>query len=138
MRISDCSSDVGASDRVVVARAAGVSVWQCLLPAIGIALTLGVIHITIFNPVASVLLLKFEQLESRYLDRSTSMLAVSKNGLWLRQADDRGQSVIHALSVSNTDMVLNDVIIFLYERSEERRVGKGGVSTSRSRWSPSH
>src|SRR3546814_3824245 len=118
MRISDCSSDVGASDRVVVARAAGVSVWQCLLPAIGIALTLGVIHITIFNPVASVLLLKFEQLESRYLDRSTSMLAVSKNGLWLRQADDRGQSVIHALSVSNKDMVLNDVIIFLYEGTE--------------------
>src|SRR3546814_5398268 len=77
-------------NEVVVARAAGVSVWQFLLPAIGIALTLGVIHITIFNPVASVLLLKFEQLESRYLDRSTSMLAVSKNGLWLRQADDRG------------------------------------------------
>src|SRR3546814_13883081 len=65
-------------NEVVVARAAGVSVWQFLLPAIGIALTLGVIHITIFNPVASVLLLKFEQLESRYLDRSTSMLAVSK------------------------------------------------------------
>src|SRR3546814_15061323 len=69
-------------------------------------------------PVASVLLLKFEQLESRYLDRSTSMLAVSKNGLWLRQADDRGQSVIHALSVSNKDMVLNDVIIFLYEGTD--------------------
>src|SRR3546814_1670074 len=55
-------------NEVVVARAAGVSVWQFLLPAIGIALTLGVIHITIFNPVASVLLLKFEQLESRYLE----------------------------------------------------------------------
>src|SRR3546814_15551294 len=46
------------------------------------------------------------------------MLAVSKNGLWLRQADDRGQSVIHALSVSNKDMVLNDVIIFLYEGTD--------------------
>src|SRR3546814_12138107 len=25
-----------------------------------------------------------------------------------------------------------------FERSEERRVGKGGVRTSRSRWSPTH
>src|SRR3546814_13152832 len=31
-----------------------------------------------------------------------------------------------------------DVISVQHERSEERRVGKGGVSTGRSRWSPSH
>src|SRR3546814_11642428 len=29
-------------------------------------------------------------------------------------------------------------ILSLYERSEERRVGKEGVSTCRSRWSPYH
>src|SRR3546814_20828189 len=32
----------------------------------------------------------------------------------------------------------SEVDFFLYERSEERRVGKEGVSTCRSRWSPYH
>src|SRR3546814_10927198 len=31
-----------------------------------------------------------------------------------------------------------EIILGLVERSEERRRGKGGVSTCRSRWSPDH
>src|SRR3546814_20294474 len=32
--------------------------------------------------------------------------------------------------------ILGDLAMQLFERSEERRVGKGGVMTCRSRWSP--
>src|SRR3546814_13987905 len=46
------------------------------------------------------------------------MLAVSTHRLWLRQADDRGQSATHALSVSYKDKVLNDVISFRYEGTD--------------------
>jgi lipopolysaccharide export system permease protein len=39
---------------------------------------------------------------------------VSANGLWLRQGDENGQSVIHALTVADQGVHLDDVIVFLY------------------------
>lgn len=103
------------TNEVVVARAAGVSVWQFLLPAIFITFVVGVFEIGGFNPFASAMLSKYEAYEAEFLKRRTSMLAVSKNGLWLRQADGRYQSVIHAQRVTNATMDLHDVIIFRFE-----------------------
>lgn len=109
------------ANEFVVARAAGISAWHFLYPAIGIAMLVGVSLVTLFNPFASVMLSKFEQLESQFLKRTTSMLSVSKTGLWLRQADETGQSVIHAAHVSQQDVLLNDVIIFLFEDNDKFR-----------------
>src|SRR5437868_801930 len=46
--------------------------------------------------------------------RSAFKLAVSQNGLWLRQGRQMRQSVIHALRVADQGVRLEDVIIFLY------------------------
>jgi lipopolysaccharide export system permease protein len=43
------------------------------------------------------------------------LLQVSTNGLWLRQGDEKGQSVIHALRVADSGLKLEDVILFIYE-----------------------
>src|SRR3546814_451007 len=43
------------TNELVVARAAGVSVWQFLMPAIAVALMLGALKVGVFNPVSSVM-----------------------------------------------------------------------------------
>ena len=118
------------SHELVVARAAGVSVWQFLMPGLVIALLIGAFMVTVFNPVASVMVARFERLEAKYLRGNTSMLAVSDNGLWLRQADPEGQSVVHALRVSQQGLELEDVIIFLY-RGTDVFVGRIDARTAR-------
>ena len=102
------------SHELVVARAAGVSVWQFLLPPLALALLIGFVNIGIFNPIASATTARFERLEAQYLRGRSSLLAVSENGLWLRQGDETGQSVIHAQRVLPNSMDLQDVIIFLF------------------------
>lgn len=99
---------------LVVARASGVSVWQFMLPALAVAFTIGAVIITVYNPVASAMSARYGQLEGKYLRGQSSLLAVSSNGLWLRQADGDGQSVVHALRVSELGLKLDDVTIFLY------------------------
>jgi lipopolysaccharide export system permease protein len=47
---------------LVVARAAGVSVWQFLLPAAGTVLIVAVLRVAAFDPLASAMSGKFEQL----------------------------------------------------------------------------
>lgn len=102
------------SHELVVARAAGVSVWQFLLPVLGSSVLIGAFTVTAFNPLAAILLSRYEHLEASYIHNQTSMLAVSKTGLWLRQADDIGQSVIHAERVKPGSVALQQVIVFRY------------------------
>lgn len=106
------------NNELVVARAAGVSAWQFLLPAVMVAFAIGVAIITVYNPVAAAMSSRYAQLEAKYLRGQTSLLAVSANGLWLRQADRNGQSVVHALRISERGLKLEDVIILLYGQGD--------------------
>ena len=105
------------NNELVVARAAGVSVWQIIAPALVVTFVIGTFVVTIYNPVSATLATQYRQLESKYLDQQSSFLALSSNGLWLRQADSTGQSVVHALRMGEQGIELYDVTIFLYGNS---------------------
>ncbi|HEY6579075.1 MAG TPA: LPS export ABC transporter permease LptG [Rhizomicrobium sp.] len=95
-------------------RAAGVSAWNILAAPLGVAMILGVLAVVLFTPVASRLLVQYSEMEARLIRGQASQLAISENGLWLRQGDANAQSVIHALRVADQGIRLEDVTIFLY------------------------
>ncbi len=106
---------------LVITRAAGVSVWQFLLPVIGIALLLGIFQIGVLNPLAATTVARFERIEAVNLKGQKSFLALSKSGLWLRQANTEGQSVVHSNFVLQVgkDVELRDVIVFNYKGADQ-------------------
>ena len=100
---------------LVVARAAGVSVWQFLTPALLVALLVGVVAVTVFNPVASLMEVAYEKLESRILRQGSDQLSLSDAGLWLRQSDQAGnQIIIHAEKLASGDLILDTVTLFFF------------------------
>lgn len=116
------------TSELVVARAAGVSVWQFLLPGIISALMLGVIFVGIINPVAAATISRFDRMEGKYLDNTPSTLSVLPSGLWLRQVGEqsitfRGQAVdeyiLHALRMEQASLTLKRVTIFLYAKDAQ-------------------
>lgn len=102
---------------LVVTRAAGVSAWQFLFPVITIAFFLGVLKVTVLNPLAATFLTRYEQLESVEFRGEVSFLALSKGGIWLRQANEGGQSVIFATHVlqEQTSVQLQNVLVFIFQ-----------------------
>lgn len=110
---------------LVVLRAAGVSVWQFLTPAIIAAMTLGIINISLINPLSALLLSQFEELEGRYFTGRSSLLAVSAEGIWLRQnnAEGKGQTVIHAARVQPDALRLEQVIVFEFS-GDDKFIGR--------------
>ena len=111
------------SHELVVTRAAGISVWQVLVPVLGVALVVGGLTVTVLNPVAAVLLGRYEQFEAKYIHNRASTLSVSRQGLWLRQADEGGQSVIHASRITHETMTLHNVIVFHFAEGD-RFIGR--------------
>lgn len=116
-------AQLSRSSELVVARAAGVSVWQFLGPSLALGLLTGAVVITVYNPVAAAMVSRFESLEAKYSRNKASLLDVSQSGLWLRQLDDRGPSIFNALRVSEQGRVLDDVQIFLFE-GQDKFVGE--------------
>ena len=118
------------TNELAVARAAGVATWQILLPGLGLAVALGVFMMAVFNPLASAMLSRYELLDARNLRGQESKLALSSSGLWLRQADDFGEAVIHAQRISQPGLVLHDVIIFRFQGTD-RFVERIDAATAR-------
>lgn len=107
------------SQELTVSRAAGVSVWQFLLPGIGLALALGVFLVTVYNPLSAAMLARYENIDAKVMRGRTSMLAVSSGGLWMREADANGQIVVHALRVAQQGVELRDAILFYYDGRDQ-------------------
>jgi lipopolysaccharide export system permease protein len=100
------------SHELVVARAAGISVWQFLAPPLSGSFLVGVLMVTVFNPIASVMQASYEQLESRILRGGGDQLTLTRTGFWLRQSDDVGNhSIIHAKSFAIKGRALDNVMI---------------------------
>ena len=102
------------SQELLAIRAAGVSAWNLLAPPVIAAVALGVFTVVAFTPFSSQMLQQYSALEAAYIRGQASQLAISHNGLWLRQGDRNGQSVIHSLRVANQGIRLEDVIVFFY------------------------
>ena len=105
------------SNELVVARAAGGSVWGFLTPAIVVALLVGVVAVTLFNPIAAAMEASYEKLDNRILRQGGDPLSLSNAGLWLRQSDAAdGEIVIHGDKVSSSDLLLRNVSVYFINR----------------------
>jgi lipopolysaccharide export system permease protein len=109
-----CFVRLARSSELVVARAAGVSAWRIVAPAVLAALVLGGISLSVLNPISASMLQRFETLEARWLRGQESLLSISREGLWLRQADGRGHIVIRALRADPSGGRLYDASFFRY------------------------
>ena len=129
-------SRMSRSHELVATRAAGISAWQFLTPPLLVAIALGLLTMTLFNPMASSFLSQYTRLEARYIHGQASQLAVSSTGLWLRQGDAMHQSVVHALRVADQGVHLEEVIVFLYQGLDHYagRIDAASAELQSGRW----
>jgi lipopolysaccharide export system permease protein len=118
---------------LVAARAAGVSVWQFLSPALLVALGLGAFTVLAFSPLASVLVARYEALDHKFLSQPSSLISVAPGGLWLRQPEGDGDLLIHARQMNPDTGVLAQVVVFSF--AEDGRFA-GRIDAAQARLRP--
>ncbi len=123
---------------LVVVRAAGFSVWQFLMPVMGVAVILGLFQVMVINPMGAVFLGKFSQLERTYLERGGSQVKFLRGGLWLRQDDQQGDGymIIHAAKVKQPGWTFQDVSVLQFSGEDEfiNRYDARRASLDRGNW----
>lgn len=124
------------NNELVVIRAAGVSVWQFLGPAVVAAFLIGVVSVTIINPLASNFYEQFKVVSAHYVGGGQSLLRVTKEGFWLRQGDGKTKSILHARSSNQSGTKLSEVTIWVYiDGKARRRIDADDAVLERGYWS---
>lgn len=109
-----CYLSLSRGLELVVARAAGMSAWQFLAPAVILALLIGAFATTVYNPVSATLHERAKHLEADAFGRNSPALQDS-GAFWLRQRGDDGQSIIGAANTRNQGMSLSGVTVFTFD-----------------------
>lgn len=99
-----------------VMRAGGMSVWQFLRPGLMVALVLGIVAVTLFNPLAASARSEAERLIAEAFGKEASLLATSGEGAWLRQDGVDGQSVMTARAVADQGLSLGGVMVLAFDK----------------------
>jgi lipopolysaccharide export system permease protein len=90
---------------LVVARSAGLSAWQFLLPACLAAFLFGCLAVGVLNPLAAFGFNKAEEIEVAWKTTKSKTVSAIKDP-WLRQTTNEGDTIIGAKNILNNGQVL--------------------------------
>jgi lipopolysaccharide export system permease protein len=107
------------SNELTIFKAAGLSVYQYLIPVIICGFILGTIYALAINPLTSGLVSNYLRNEANYLKGNPSLLAISKTGLWIKQVDAGGvESIIHAFRIGKNHKRLHEVTFYFLDKDK--------------------
>lgn len=103
----------------VVARASGISAWQFIGSAVAIALVIGLLATTVYNPISASLKETADRIEAELLTTRSAAAGVPQEkaprNIWVRQRSDNGQAIINAQTSSRKGLTLSGVRIFTFD-----------------------
>jgi lipopolysaccharide export system permease protein len=89
------------SSELTIARAAGISVWQFIQPALAVATLFGVFAVTVYNPLAALTKQASERLFAETFASKRNSDAANSTSTWIRQDGPDGASIIYARASSD-------------------------------------
>ena len=127
---------------LVVARASGRSGSAFLLGPISVVVLISVALLTIVNPIVSYATNEYTALSNSLKNNGRSAVSLSREGMWLRQADENGHAVIWAKSSNSDGSIFFNTTFYLFsdtglaERqitAETARIGPNGWTLYRAK-----
>jgi len=99
------------TQELTIMRTAGISVWRFLVPLLIVAVALGMGRLMLLNPLAAYSSGRYEAMEAKYFRGSVDAFSVTKGGIWIRQRDGNGFSLLRAERANAVSGVLKGVTV---------------------------
>ncbi|KRS17874.1 LPS export ABC transporter permease LptG [Roseovarius indicus] len=124
------------SSELVVVRATGRSALRSLAAPIMVALMLGILAVTMLNPIVAASSKRYNDLVNSHIGGGAAILVIASEGLWLRQGSPEGQTVIHAERASSDLTVLFDTTFIDFDPDGQpaQRIMANAARLSKGEW----
>jgi len=100
---------------LVVARAAGVSAWQFIAPALASAIALGILATVAYNPMSANLRELSKRMEAELFGSAPGGGIQDASGFWLNQVNNEGQWIINAARSEQQGVRLTGLTVFRFD-----------------------
>ncbi len=97
---------------LAIMRSAGLSVWRLVGPAALVAALGGFLIIVVADPLAARMMSDGDTMKNDIRGKTSSLMRVFGDGIWLRQRDEAETLLINADSFDPVDGVLKDVTVW--------------------------
>jgi lipopolysaccharide export system permease protein len=104
---------------LVVARAAGVSAWQFIAPALSSAIALGIFATVIYNPMSANLSELSKRMEAELFGNAPGGGVQDASGFWLNQISSDGQVIINAARSERQGVRLTGLTLFRFDTNNQ-------------------
>lgn len=105
-------AQLARSLEVAVFRAAGFSVWRLVGAPVILSMALGVVLVTLVDPLTTRMSLRADNLLNEVRGRQLETPKIFRDGIWLRQDQPDGVILIHADDIGFSEGKLSDVFVW--------------------------
>ncbi len=106
---------------LVVARAAGVSAWQFIAPALASAIMLGLLATVAYNPMSANLRELSKRMEAELFGGTPGGGVQDASGFWINQINADGQVIINAARSEHQGVRLTGLTLFRFDTGGQFR-----------------
>jgi lipopolysaccharide export system permease protein len=104
---------------LVVARAAGVSAWQFISPALVSAIVLGIFATTVYNPMSADMTEISKRMEAELFGSTPGGGLQDASGFWINQVNSDGQAIINAARSEQQGVRLTGLTVFTFDTANQ-------------------
>ncbi len=121
---------------LVVARAAGVSAWQFIAPALASAIVLGILATTAYNPMSANLREISKRMEAELFGSAPGGGVQDASGFWINQVNSDGQAIINAARSEQQGVRLTGLTVFRFDNDYQfkERIEAQQATLEEGRW----
>jgi lipopolysaccharide export system permease protein len=121
---------------LVVTRAAGVSAWQFIAPALASALALGILATAAYNPMSANLRELSKRMEADLFSSAPGGGIQDASGFWINQVNSDGQVIINAARSEQQGVRLTGLTLFRFDPDYQfkERIEAREATLEEGRW----
>jgi lipopolysaccharide export system permease protein len=131
-----CFDRWNRSNEFVVTRGFGRSIWAVLNPVIVAAALVGVVFVTVVNPIGSITSRLYEKKMNMIFGEREQQMSVSADGIWLRDSNNQGGIIVHGDTLNAASANITKPIIYTFGEDEElnRRIKADAMRLTEKGW----
>ena len=122
------------TDEITALKVSGMSNFSIIIIPGVVSVVIGILFITLFNPITSVLVEKYEIIKGSY-DRDKQYLAsITQNGIWIREKNETKSNIIRSSNLKNESLM--DITIYEFDRKNNfiKRIQANSANIRTTSW----
>ena len=122
------------TDEIIALKVSGISNFSIIIIPSIVSIILGILIITAFNPITSVLVKKYEIIKGSYEKDQEYLAAITVNGIWIKEKNLNKNNIIRSSNLNNENLIRVTIYEFDKENNFIKRIEAKSANISSFNW----